>query len=95
MSQLFASGVQSIGVSASTSVLPMDYSGLISFRMDCLDLLAVKGTLKSLFQHHSSKASILQRSAFFIAGVQPQMIQGIRSGDGVGEDQDTIASIRY
>ena len=43
-----------------------EYSGLISFRMDWLDLLAVQGTLKSLFQHHSSEASILQRSAFFI-----------------------------
>ena len=43
-----------------------DYSGLISFRMDWLDLLAVQGTLKSLLQHHSSKASILWLSAFFI-----------------------------
>ena len=43
-----------------------EYSGLISFRMDCLDLLEVQGTLKSLLQHHSSKASILQRSAFFM-----------------------------
>ena len=43
-----------------------EYSGLISFRMDWLDLLAVQGTLKSLLQHHSSKASVLQRSAFFI-----------------------------
>ena len=43
-----------------------EYSRLISFRMDWLDLLAVQGTLKSLLQHHSSKASILQRSAFFI-----------------------------
>ena len=43
-----------------------EYSGLISFRMDWLDLLAVQGTLKSLLQHHSSKASILWRSAFFI-----------------------------
>src|SRR5574340_211714 len=42
-----------------------EYSGLISFRMDWLDLLAVQGTLKSLLQHHSSKASILQCSAFF------------------------------
>ena len=47
----------------------MEYSGLISFRMDWLDLLAVQGTLKSLLQHHSSKASILLSSAFFI--VQP------------------------
>ena len=43
-----------------------EYSGLISFRMDWLDLLAVQGTLKSLLQHHSSKASILQCSIFFI-----------------------------
>ena len=43
-----------------------EHPGLISFRMDCLDLLAVQGTLKSLLQHHSSKASILWHSAFFI-----------------------------
>ena len=43
-----------------------EYSGLISFRMACLDLLVVQGTLKSLLQHHSSKASILWHSAFFI-----------------------------
>ena len=43
-----------------------EYSGLISFRMDWLDLLAVQGTLKSLLQHHGSKASILWRSAFFM-----------------------------
>ena len=67
LSWFFASGGQSIGVSASTSVLPMnEYSGLISFRMDWLDLLAVQGTLKSLLQHHSSKASIFQHSTFFI-----------------------------
>ena len=53
--------------SFSLSISPSnEYSGLISFRMDWLDLLAVQGTLKSLFQHHSSKASILQCSAFFI-----------------------------
>ena len=45
---------------------PNEYSGLISFRIDWLDLLAVQGTLKSLLQHHSSKVSILQHSAFFI-----------------------------
>ena len=50
----------------SFSISPSnEYSRLISFRMDWLDLLAVQGTLKSLFQHHSSKASILQHSAFF------------------------------
>ena len=54
--------------SFSFSISPFnEYSGLISFRMDCLDLLAVQRTLKSLFQHHSSKASILQHSAFFMA----------------------------
>ena len=46
-----------------------EHSGVISFRMDWLDLLAVQGTLKSLLQHHGSKASILQRSAFFIVQV--------------------------
>ena len=45
--------------------LSNEYSGLISFRMDCLDLLAVQGTLKSLLQHHSSKASVFRLSAFF------------------------------
>ena len=52
--------------SFSFSIIPSkEIPGLISFRMDCLDLLAVQGTLKSLLQHHSSKASILQHSAFF------------------------------
>ena len=54
-----------------------EYSGLISFRMDWLDLLAVQGTLKSLFQHHSSKASILRRSAFLIVQLShPYMTTG-------------------
>ena len=75
MSQLFAPGGQSTGVSASTSVLPMNT--LISFRMDWLDLLAVQGTLKSLLQHHSLKASILQHSAFFIVQLlHPLMTTG-------------------
>ena len=53
--------------SFSFSINPFnEYSGLISFRMDWLDLLAVQGTLKSLLQHHSSKVSILQCSAFFM-----------------------------
>ena len=64
MSQLFTSGGQSIG-SFSFNISPSnEHPGLVSFRMDWLDLLAVQGTLKSLLQHHSSKASIL-RSAFF------------------------------
>ena len=54
-----------------------EYSRLISFRMDWLDLLAVQGTLKSLLQHHSSKASILQCSAFFIVQLShPYMTAG-------------------
>ena len=56
--------------SFSFSISPSnEYSGLLSFRMDWLDLRAVQGTLKSLLQHHSSKASILQCSAFFIVQV--------------------------
>ena len=56
--------------SFSFSIIPSnDLSGLISFRMDWLDLLAVQGTLKSLLQHHSSKASILRGSAFFIVQI--------------------------
>ena len=64
--------------SFSFSISPSnEYSGLISFRMDWLDLLAVQGTLKSLFQHHSSKASILWCSAFFIAQLShPYMTTG-------------------
>ena len=54
-----------------------EYSGLISFRMDWLDLLAVQGTLKSLLQHHSSKASILWHSAFFMVQLShPYMTTG-------------------
>ena len=64
--------------SFSFSISPSkEYSGLIAFRMKCLDLLAVQGTLKSLLQHHSSKASILQRSAFFIVPLShPYMTTG-------------------
>ena len=63
MSQVFASGDQSIGVSATIISSSSEYSGIITFR---LDLLAVQGTLKSLLQHHSSEASILQSLAFLI-----------------------------
>ena len=52
--------------------LSNEHSGLISFRMDWLDLVAVQGTLKSLLQHHSSKASILRHSAFFMAQLSHQ-----------------------
>ena len=66
MSQLFASGGQSVW-SFSFSISPSnEHSGLISLKMDWLDLLAVQGILKSLLQHHSSTASILQRSVFFV-----------------------------
>ena len=64
--------------SFSFSISPSsEYSGLISFRMDWLDLLAVQGTLKSLLQHHSSKASVLWRSAFFVVQLShPSMTTG-------------------
>ena len=64
--------------SFSFSISPSNtYSGLISFRVVWLDLLAVQGTLKSLVQHHSSKASILQHSAFFIVQLShPYMTSG-------------------
>ena len=85
MSQFFASGGQSIGVSASASVHSNEYSGLISFRMDWLDLLAVQETLKSLVQYHSLKAPILRCSAFFIVQLSnPYMTTG-----------KTIALIRW
>ena len=69
--------------SFSYSISPSnEYSGLISFRMDWLDLLAVQGTLKSLLQHHSSKASILQFSAFFrVQFSHPYMTTGKNSFD--------------
>ena len=62
----------------SVNISPSDeYSGLISLRMNWLNLLAVQGTLKSLLQHHSSKASILQHSAFFIVQLShPYMATG-------------------
>ena len=62
MSQFFASGGHSIRVSGPSN----EHPGLISFRIDWLDLLAVQGTLNSLLQHHSSKASVLWCSAFFM-----------------------------
>ena len=64
--------------SFSFSISPSnEYSGLMSFRMDWLDLLAVQGTLKSLLQHHSSKASILWHSAFFMVQLShPYMTTG-------------------
>ena len=77
MSQLSASGSHKYW-SFSFNISPSnEHPGLISFRMDWLDLLAVQGTLKSLPQHHSSKASILQRSAFFTVQLShPYMTTG-------------------
>ena len=74
MSRLFAWGSQSIGTSAS--VLPMNIQ-LISFRIDWFNLFSVQGTLKSLHQHHNSKASILWCSAFFMVQLShPYMTTG-------------------
>ena len=77
MSQLFPSCGQSIRVSASASILPMNIQDWFPLGMDWMDLLEVHGTLKSLLQHHSSKASILQRSAFFTVQLShPYMTTG-------------------
>ena len=77
MSWLFASDGQSTGASASASVPSNEYSAFISFRTDWFDLLAVQGTLKGLFQHHTSKASILLRSAFSMVQLShPYMTTG-------------------
>ena len=65
MIQAFESGGQTIGVFNFNISPSSEHPGLISFRIDGFDLLAVQGTLKSLLQHHTSKASILQHSAFF------------------------------
>ena len=67
-----------IAVAISRDISPSnEYSGLIFFRIDWLDLLAVKGTLKSILQHHSSKASVLRHSAFFIVQLShPYMTTG-------------------
>ena len=64
--------------SFSFSISPSkEHPGMISFRMDCLDLLAVQGTLRSLLQHHNSKASVLQHSAFFTVQLShPYMTTG-------------------
>ena len=77
-SWLFPSSGQIIGVSASININPSnEHRGLVSFRMDWLDLLAVQGTLKSLLQHHTSNESILQHSGFFIVQLShPYMTTG-------------------
>ena len=77
MSQFFTLSGQRIGVSSFSISSSNEYSGLISFRMNWLDFLAVQGTLKSLLQHHSSKASILWCSAFFVVHLShPYMTAG-------------------
>ena len=77
MSKFFASGGQYMGVSASASVLPMNIQDWFPLGLTELDLLAVQGTLKSLLQHHNSKASVLRHSAFFIVQLShPYMTVG-------------------
>ena len=66
VSQLFASGSQSTGASTFSSSPSNEYSGLISFRTDWFDFLAVQGILKSLLQHHNSRASVLQCSVIMV-----------------------------
>ena len=77
MGQFFTSGGQSIGGSSFNTSPSNEYSGLISLRMDWLNLLALQGTFKSLLHHHSSKASILRCSAFFMVQIRhPCMTTG-------------------
>ena len=77
MSQFFTSGSQSIGASLSASALPVNIQDRISFGIHWFDLLAVQGTFKSLPQQHSSKASILKHSAFFMVQLShPYMTVG-------------------
>ena len=77
MSRLLASGYQSIGDSAEAAVLPVNILGLISFRIEWFDLLAVQGNLKSLLQHYISTASVLWHSAFFMVQLShPYMTTG-------------------
>ena len=78
MSQFFTSGGQSIGVSASASVLPMNIQDWFPLELTgWISLQSLQGTLKSLLQHHSSKASVLQHSAFFIVQLShPYMTTG-------------------
>ena len=77
MSQFFASGGQSIGSFSFSITLSSEYSGLISFGIDWFDLLVVQGTLMSHLQHHSSRASILWSSAFFMVQLShPYMTTG-------------------
>ena len=76
--------------SFSFSIRPSnEYSGLISFRIEWLDLLAVQGNLKSLLQHHSSKASILQHSAFFIVQLSHPYIT---TGKTIALSRQTLVS---
>ena len=77
VSQFFTSGGQNYQSFSSSNSPSNEHSGLISFRMDSLDLLAVQGTLKSLLQHHNLKASILRRSVFLIVQLShPYMTTG-------------------
>ena len=73
-----------------------EHPGLISFRMDWLDLLAVQGTVKSLLQHHSSKASVLQCSAFFIVQLShPHMTTGKTTASTRRTFVDKVMSLLY
>ena len=81
----------------SFSISPSnEYSGLISFRVDWFDLLAVQGTLKNLLQHHNSKASVLQRSAFFMAPLwHPYITTGITTALTSWTFVDKVTSLLF
>ena len=96
MSQFFASGGQSTGASASAISPSDEYSRLISFRMDWFDLLLSKGLFKSLLLYHSSKASILRCSAFFIVQLShPYMTTGKTIALGRPTFVDKVMSLLF
>ena len=90
MSQFYTLGGQSIGASASGLSPSNEYSGLISCIIDWFDVLAVQGTLESLLQHHSSKASVLWPSAFFVVQLSHLYVTTGKNHSFGSQDWDVI-----
>ena len=93
MGWFFALDSQSIGASTLASVLPMNIQGLIYFSIGWFDLLAVQETLKSLFQHHNLKASVLQYSAFFMVQLSHQQPLNADDTTLMAESKEELKSL--